>query len=42
METAPRLPLLGLRAMRLAGFRLGIDCDSLKLTIQTAPRFRVF
>jgi hypothetical protein len=42
MDAAPRLPLLGLRAMRLAGFRLSIDCDSLRLTIQTAPRFRVF
>jgi hypothetical protein len=42
MDTAPRLPLLGLRAMRLAGFRLAIDCDALRLTIRTATRFRVF
>ena len=41
-DTAPRLPLLGLRAMRLARFRLGIDCDALRLTIRTATRFRVF
>jgi hypothetical protein len=42
MNTAPRLPLLGLRAMRLAGFRIAIDCDALRLTIRTATRFRVF
>lgn len=42
MDTAPRLPLLGLRAMRLAGFRLTIDCDALRLTIRNATRFGVF
>jgi hypothetical protein len=39
MATAPRLPLLGLRAMRLGGLRLNIDCQALSVTIRTSRRF---
>jgi hypothetical protein len=39
MATAPRLPLLGLRALRLAGLRLNIDCQRLTVTIRTSRRF---
>jgi len=39
MATAPRLPLLGLRALRLAGLRLIIDCQALRVTIRTSRRF---
>lgn len=35
----PRLPLLGLRAMRLAGLRLNIDCQALSVSIRTSRRF---
>ncbi len=39
VATAPRLPLLGLRALRLAGFRLNIDFQALTVTIRTSRRF---
>jgi hypothetical protein len=41
MDKAPRLPLIGLRAMRMARFRVNIDCDALRCTIRTGTRFRV-
>jgi hypothetical protein len=39
---APRLPLLGLRAFRRAGFSLTIDCQVRRVTIRTPRRFWVF
>jgi hypothetical protein len=42
MATAPRLPLLGMRALRLAGLRLSIDCQALSVSIQTKRRLWIF
>jgi hypothetical protein len=42
MSSAPRLPLLGLRALRLARLHLTIDCDRCSVTLRTARRFRFF
>jgi hypothetical protein len=39
MTAAPRLPLLGLRAPRLAGLHLNIDCSKLTVNIQRPHRF---
>jgi hypothetical protein len=39
MTAAPRLPLLGLRALRLAGLRLVVDCRKLMVTIRKPYRF---
>jgi len=39
MTAAPRLPLLGLRALRLAGLQLIIDCRKLMVTIRKPYRF---
>ena len=38
MSSAPRLPLLGLRALRLARLHLTIDCDRCSVTLRTARR----
>jgi hypothetical protein len=42
MSSAPRLPLLGLRALRLARLHLTIDCDRCSVTLRTARGFRFF
>jgi hypothetical protein len=42
MSSAPRLPLLGLRALRLARLHLTIDCDRCSVTLRTARRFWFF
>ncbi len=42
MSSAPRLPLLGLRALRLAGLHLTIDCLRCSVTLRTARRFWFF
>ena len=42
MSTAPRLPLLGLRALRLARLHLTIDCDRCSVTLRTPRRFWIF
>jgi hypothetical protein len=42
MTNAPRLPLLGLRAMRLARLQLNIDCQPLYVTIRTKRQYWVF
>jgi hypothetical protein len=42
LTTAPRLPLLGLRALRLADLHLTIDCPSRRVTIRAPRRFRLF
>jgi len=42
MTSAPRLPLLGLRALRVAGLRLSIDGQTQRVTIRTPRRFWVF
>jgi hypothetical protein len=42
MSSAPRLPLLGLRALRLARLHLTIDCDRCSVTLRTARRFSFF
>ncbi len=42
MSNAPRLPLLGLRALRLAGLHLTIDCRRCAVTLRTARRFWFF
>jgi hypothetical protein len=39
---SPRLPLLGLRALRFAGLHLTIDCRRCSLTLRTARRFWSF
>ncbi len=39
MAMAPRLPLLGLRALRVSGLRLNIDCQTLAVTIRTSRQF---
>lgn len=39
---APRLPLLGLRALRRARLHLTIDCDRCAVTLRTPRRFRRF
>jgi hypothetical protein len=42
MSHAPRLPLLGLRALRLAGLHLTIDGCRCAVTLRTARRFWFF
>jgi hypothetical protein len=42
MSLAPRLPLLGLRALRWANLHLTIDCRRRLVTLRTAPRFWCF
>jgi hypothetical protein len=42
MSSVPRLPLLGLRALRLARLHLTIDCDRCSVTLRTARRFWFF
>lgn len=42
MPNAPRLPLLGLRALRIAGLHLTIDCRRCAVTLRTARRFWFF
>lgn len=42
MSNAPRLPLLGLRVLRLAWLQLTIDCDRCLVTLRTARRFWFF
>ncbi len=42
MSSAPRLPLLGLRALCLARLHLTIDCDRCSVTLRTPRRFRLF
>jgi hypothetical protein len=42
LTTAPRLPFLGLRALRVAGLRLNIDGQAQRVTIRTPRRFWFF
>jgi hypothetical protein len=42
LSSAPRLPLLGLRALRLARLHLTIDCDRCSVTLRTKRRFWFF
>ena len=42
ISNPPRLPLLGLRALRLAGLHLAIDCRQCAVTLRTARRFWFF
>jgi hypothetical protein len=42
MSGAPRLPLLGLRALRLARLHLTIDCNRCLVTLRTPRRFWFF
>jgi hypothetical protein len=42
MSSAPRLPLLGLRALRLARLHLTIDCDRCLVALRTPRRFGFF
>jgi hypothetical protein len=42
MTTAPRLPLLGLRALRRANLDLIVRCRARRVTIRTPRRFWIF
>jgi hypothetical protein len=42
MSSAPRLPLVGLRALRIARLHLTIDCHRCAVTLRTARRFWFF
>jgi hypothetical protein len=42
LSSAPRLPLLGLRALRLGRLHLTVDCDRCLVTLRTARRFWFF
>lgn len=41
VQTAPRLPLLGLRGLQWSRLRLSIDCGQRRVSLRTAPPFRV-
>jgi hypothetical protein len=42
LTSAPRLPLLGLRALRVAGLRLSIDGQTQSVSVRTPRRFWLF
>jgi hypothetical protein len=42
MATVPRLPLLGLRALRRANLQLHVDCQNCVVSLRTPRRFRWF
>jgi hypothetical protein len=42
MPVAPRLPLIGLRALRWANLHLTIDCRRRMVSLRTTPRFWFF